>query len=73
MSRLQHHIFVCTNTRPGGHPRGSCDPDGRGALRQRFVDAILRRDLHATVRANSAGCLGACENGPVVVVSVAAS
>ena len=68
MANLQHHIFICTNTRPAGHPRGCCNPDGGGALRERFASAVRRRQLRATVRANSAGCLDACEHGPTVVI-----
>lgn len=68
MPYFSHHIFVCTNTRPSGHPRGSCNPDGSGSLRERFVEGVKRRGLKATVRANAAGCLDQCEHGPTVVV-----
>ena len=68
MARFQHHIFVCTNTRPPDHPRGSCNPDGSARLREHFVAEVKRRGLRATVRANASGCLDQCEHGPTVVV-----
>ena len=68
MASFKHHIFICTNTRPPGHPRGCCDPDSRGALRERFSSEVKRRELRAIVRANACGCLDQCEHGPTVVV-----
>lgn len=68
MPFFTHHVFICTNTRPAGHPRGSCNADGAAALRERFKDEVARRKLKASVRANAAGCLDQCEHGPTVVV-----
>lgn len=68
MASFRHHIFICTNTRPPEHPRGSCNVDGSGALRERFAEEVKRRNLRASVRANAAGCLDQCEHGPTVVV-----
>lgn len=67
MTKFTHHIFVCCNQRPPGHPRGCCD-DGSSVLRERFKDEIKKRNLGPLVRANSAGCLDQCEYGPVVVI-----
>jgi (2Fe-2S) ferredoxin len=68
MARFRHHIFICTNRREEGHPRGSCAGRGGEALRARFKEEIARRGLGRTVRANAAGCLDQCEHGPTVVV-----
>jgi len=68
LASYEHHIFICTNTRPEGHSRGSCNPDGSAALRERFSGEVKRRNLGATVRANASGCLDQCEHGPTVVV-----
>ena len=68
LASFAHHIFICTNTRPADHPRGCCNPDGSARLRERFKEEVKRRNLHATVRANAAGCLDQCEHGPTVVV-----
>ena len=71
MSRValfKHHLFICTNTRPAGHPRGCCNPDGSARLREHFKSEVKRKNLKATVRANASGCLDQCEHGPNVVV-----
>ena len=68
MSKFEKHIFVCTNQRDKGHPRGSCDPEGTGELHKLFKAAVAKRGLKGRVRANKAGCLDQCEHGPNVVV-----
>ena len=68
MPRFEHHIFICTNQREPGHPRGSCNADGSGELHQLFKAGVSRRGLKGKVRANKAGCLDQCEHGPNVVV-----
>ncbi|MBL0175518.1 MAG: (2Fe-2S) ferredoxin domain-containing protein [Ignavibacteria bacterium] len=68
MTRFAKHIFICENERPAGHPRGCCKEKGGPALRQRFRDELKARGLQVDVRANSAGCLDACEFGAAVVV-----
>lgn len=68
MPRFTCHLFVCGNRREAGHPRGCCDPEGNGALREAFQREIKRRGLAPLVRANQAGCLEQCELGPTVVV-----
>jgi (2Fe-2S) ferredoxin len=67
MAKFRHHIFVCTNRREPGHPRGSCSEQGE-QVRARFKEEIARRGLGKTVRVNAAGCLDQCEHGPNVVV-----
>lgn len=68
MAKFTHHIFICGNQRPAGHPRGCCDPSGHGALRERFKKELAARGLKADVRANAAGCLDQCELGPTIVI-----
>lgn len=68
MAKFEKHIFVCTNQRDPGHPRGSCDSDGGGELHRLFKTAVAKRGLKGKVRANKAGCLDQCEHGPNVVV-----
>jgi (2Fe-2S) ferredoxin len=68
MPVYERHIFVCTNQRPEGHPRGCCDPENNSALQGRFKKALADRGLKGSVRANRAGCLDQCEHGPTVVV-----
>jgi (2Fe-2S) ferredoxin len=68
MPALTHHIFICCNQRPTGHPRGCCDPEGNEALRECFKQELKARGLKGDIRANSAGCLDRCEQGPTVVI-----
>jgi (2Fe-2S) ferredoxin len=68
MAKFTHHIFVCCNQRPEGHPRGCCNPTGSAALRDCFKKELAARGLQGEVRANSAGCLDQCELGPTVVI-----
>ena len=61
------HIFVCTNERPEGHPRGSCKPKGSERLRD-YMKARAKELGIKNVRVNSAGCLDRCEIGPSLVI-----
>ena len=65
---FEKHIFVCENLREGGHPRGCCSEKGGKEIRMRFKQEIGKRDLIGKVRANKAGCLDFCEQGPTIVV-----
>ena len=68
MAKFLHHIFICCNQRPEGHPRGSCDPSGEGNLQKIFKKKLAEAGVRAEVRANKSGCLDQCEHGPMVVV-----
>ena len=61
------HVFVCTNTRPPGHERGSCARRGAVELRDYMKDKAKEIGLK-NVRVNSAGCLDRCELGPDLVI-----
>lgn len=66
--RFRHHVFVCENRRDPDDPRGCCAAKGSCELRAAFKEEIARRGLKKEVRANAAGCLDACADGPTVVV-----
>ncbi len=66
--RYLHHIFICTNRRPAGHPRGCCADKGSEELVQAFKLKLREQGLTDKVRANSSGCIDACELGAAVVV-----
>lgn len=69
MPKFRKHIFICTNKREEGHPRGCCDPTGQGELQRLFKLKLAQRGIPgAEVRANKSGCLDQCELGPTVVV-----
>jgi (2Fe-2S) ferredoxin len=61
------HVFVCTNRRPEGHPRGSCAAKGSEKLRDYMKARAKELGLPAT-RINTALCLDRCELGPCVVI-----
>jgi (2Fe-2S) ferredoxin len=65
--RFRHHVFVCENLRPEDDPRGCCSAKGSKEVRARLKDELKRRGIK-DVRANAAGCLDACADGPTVVV-----
>lgn len=66
--KLKHHLFVCLNERPAGHPRGCCKSKGAERLLELFKEELSKRGLRLEVRAQKAGCLDTCEWGPSVVV-----
>ncbi|HET6203163.1 MAG TPA: (2Fe-2S) ferredoxin domain-containing protein [Planctomycetota bacterium] len=68
MAKFLHHLFVCENERPAGHPKGCCSAKGSPAVRQRMKDEIDARGWRKIVRANASGCLDQCERGVTVVV-----
>lgn len=61
------HLFVCTNRRPDGHPRGSCAARGSEKLRD-YMKARAKELKIPNIRVNSAGCLERCEFGPALVI-----
>jgi (2Fe-2S) ferredoxin len=69
VARPRKHVFVCVQSRPPGHPKGSCGA-GRnaGALFQTFQGELERQGLWGRIALTSAGCLGPCDLGPNVLV-----
>jgi (2Fe-2S) ferredoxin len=68
MKRYEKHIFICENRRPAGHIKGSCADKGSEEIIQLFKKRMAELGLNKENRVNSAGCMGACEFGPVVLV-----
>ena len=68
MPGFEKHVFVCTNVRPAGNPRGCCSGKGGEAIRDALKNAVARLGLKGKVRINGAGCLDQCEHGPTIVV-----
>lgn len=63
----EKYVFVCTNERPEGHPKGSCIARGSAEVLQLFRDLQGEKGLiHFKVVAT--GCLEPCLAGPTVVV-----
>jgi (2Fe-2S) ferredoxin len=68
MKRYEKHIFICENKRPDGHPRGCCKDKLGSEIKEKFKNRLKELGLNSKVRANTSGCLDACEFGPVIVI-----
>ncbi len=62
------HVFFCTNSREDGSP--CCNQFNSQKMRKYAKSKAKELGINADgkVRINSAGCLGKCAQGPVVVV-----
>jgi (2Fe-2S) ferredoxin len=68
MPHYERHVFICTNRRDPGNPKGCCAEKGADAIRETFKKELAERGLRGRMRANAAGCLDQCARGPSVVV-----
>ncbi|MCB0308905.1 MAG: (2Fe-2S) ferredoxin domain-containing protein [Bdellovibrionales bacterium] len=68
MSVYKHHVFVCLNERPQGHPRGCCKQRDSEKLHLSLKKEIASRQLQKDIRINKSGCLDQCESGPMIVI-----
>lgn len=68
MPRPEKHVFVCTQNRPQGHPRGSCAAGGCAEVINEFMNEIQARNLFETIGLTNTGCMGPCSLGPSVLV-----
>ena len=68
MSYFKHHVFFCCNQRADGEP--CCNDLGAAEAHAYAKERIATLQLGGpgSVRINKAGCLGRCEEGPVIVV-----
>jgi (2Fe-2S) ferredoxin len=67
---MPHHaryLFVCTNRRSPGHPKGSCAEAGSEELVPKLKAAIAELGGKGVVRACASGCLDLCEFGAAIV------
>ena len=69
MPKPKHHIIVCTNTRPPGHPKPSCGAQGSPALLAAFNMKLMEAGIMpGEVLVTGSTCLGPCEQGPTVLI-----
>ncbi len=68
MPKPQRHVFVCSQSRPPGHPRGSCGERGGRAVMDEITRQWQQRQLFTQVAVTATGCLGPCGMGPAVLV-----
>jgi (2Fe-2S) ferredoxin len=65
----QRYLFVCTNRRPDGHPKGSCAEKGSEEIVTSLKEALARRGIAKSVaRACASSCLDLCESGVTVLL-----
>jgi (2Fe-2S) ferredoxin len=69
MPHRDRYLFVCTNRREDGNPKGSCAQKGSEEIVKRLKQALLERGLAKTAaRACSTSCLDLCEAGVAIVL-----
>lgn len=68
MPRPARHVFVCSQARPPGHPRGSCAEKGGREVVDEFMKQWQQRQCFAEVAVTATACLGPCGVGPSVLV-----
>jgi (2Fe-2S) ferredoxin len=68
MPRPEKHIFICTQSRPEDHPKGSCAARGAAPVIDAFRGELESRELLGRFKVSSSGCLGVCDQGPVALV-----
>lgn len=68
MPRPIKHVFVCTQNRPQGHPRGSCAASGCAEVMNEFLLEFQKANLFEKFGLTATGCLGPCPEGPSVLV-----
>lgn len=68
MSYYKQHVFFCTNVRESG--RSCCGRQDANELRNYMKERLkaLKMTGAGHIRINSAGCMGRCDEGPVLVV-----
>lgn len=68
MPSYKKHIFICENRRPEGSAKGCCFDKGGPELKNALKVKLAQKGLNKVFRANSAGCLNACEHGAAMVI-----
>ncbi|MFZ0800294.1 MAG: methyltransferase [Terriglobales bacterium] len=66
MEPFRFHLFVCTQQKPEGVP--SCPASGSFAVLGALDREIQTRGLNHDVQLTTCGCMGLCDEGPVMVV-----
>ncbi len=66
MEPFRFHLFVCTQQKPEGVP--SCPASGSFAVLEGLDREIQGRGLNPDTQLTTCGCMGLCDEGPVMVV-----
>lgn len=68
MPRPLKHVFICSQQRPPGHPRGSCAEKGCREVVDEFYFQLQQRQCSDRIAVTVTGCIGPCVSGPNVLV-----
>jgi (2Fe-2S) ferredoxin/SAM-dependent methyltransferase len=66
MEPFRHHVFVCTQDKPEGVT--SCPHSGSFTVLRALEREIISHGLDNEVQLSTCGCLGLCDDGPIVIV-----
>ncbi len=67
MSHYEHHLFFCCNQREAGET--CCNTHGASEMLAYAKDRAKALGVgNGRIRLNRAGCLGRCDEGPLIVV-----
>ena len=68
MPKPEKMLLICNNTRPPGHPKGSCRDKDSAEVLLAFREDRNERELKGKVSVSESSCLGACALGTIVAV-----
>jgi len=66
MEPFRHHLFVCSEEKPEGVP--CCPAGGSWSIVCALKKELLAQGLDNDVQLTTCGCLGLCDDGPILVV-----
>jgi (2Fe-2S) ferredoxin len=66
MEPFQHHVFVCTQEKPEGVP--CCASSSSLQVLQALEREVLAQGLDDDVQITTCGCMGLCDDRPVIIV-----
>jgi (2Fe-2S) ferredoxin len=68
MAKPARHVFVCSQNRPAGHPRGSCGAKGCAEVVDEIMQQWMQRQCFSQVLVTPSSCFGPCSKGPNILV-----
>ncbi len=66
MEPFRQHIFICTQEKPEGVT--SCPKNRSLRVLQALQEGLCTQELDDQVQITTCGCLGLCDNGPIMIV-----
>ncbi|MCK5236349.1 MAG: (2Fe-2S) ferredoxin domain-containing protein [Deltaproteobacteria bacterium] len=68
MAKPEKFVFVCNNSRPKGHPRGSCGALASMDTLNAFAELFQTNNLFGHNSLVQTDCMGPCILGPIVMI-----